>query len=148
MADKDTDKTRTRDDKTREDTGVLPGHVMMNVTAGPYAGMRIQMPEAVASEAESEGWAYPLGENPLDRPEVVEQTPEERDEMVRKAEDAGVKLRGEDVDKHRELRRRQKDETAGDNETEAAARKTSRKNLESEREQTQSYSTRDVRTRK
>ena len=31
-------------------SGLLPGHVMIQVTAGPYAGKRLQVPEAEASK--------------------------------------------------------------------------------------------------
>jgi hypothetical protein len=118
--------------ETPELSFLLPGHSMVQVTAGPYAGKRLQVPDADA--AVSEGWAYKEGENPLDIPEVKELSPEDQHAVVEKAKAAGKKLRDDDDEaEDREQRKERK----------------AQKNLEAAEQAPKSgYTTRDMKSKK
>lgn len=72
----------------------------VEVTIGDYAGRRLTMPAADADAAVAEGWAIdphgpPLDPNAEPKPAPTE---EERDDMLKKADRAIRKLRGEEVE--------------------------------------------------
>lgn len=66
----------------------------VEATAGPYAGQRLTMPVDEAEQAITDGWARDPFAPPTDEP-PKEQTDEERADVVKKAEKAARKLRGE-----------------------------------------------------
>ena len=69
--------------------------VVIEATAGPYAGQRLSVAAADAKKAISEGWAR----DPFAAPgEVKKLTADERFAMLQKAEAAATRLRGGTVE--------------------------------------------------
>jgi len=72
--------------------------VVIQVTAGPYAGQRLTMPKADADAAVADKWATDPNAPVPTKEEAKEAKPmteEERAEVMAKAEKAARKLRGE-----------------------------------------------------
>jgi hypothetical protein len=71
--------------------------VVIEATAGPYAGQRLTVPAADAKQAIADGWARdPFA--PAEEPkEVKEVTDEDRAKVAEAAEKAARKLRGEET---------------------------------------------------
>jgi hypothetical protein len=136
--------------KAAEDAALLPGNdVFVECTAGPFRGKRIQMPNGMADQAESEGWGYRLLANPLETPvpdasgtpqetfDVGEKAYEAYDELLALGEGAEPKQRGSKRGRPR------KSEAAEDREPERET-----KQMEADEENRGRYETRDVKTRK
>lgn len=76
-----------------------PESVVVQATAGPYAGQRLTLSAADAKQAIKDGWAVdPFAPPPAPDAEPPKQpTDEERVKINEAAEAAGRKLRGEDA---------------------------------------------------
>jgi len=134
MAEKD-DRAVERDaEKAREiaeKQALLPGNdTFVQCVAGPYRGLRIQMTDAEADAAESEGWGYRLPANIHEAPPMPERTPEEGFEVAKLAHAAAVDLRNEEgyetepsPMRHRTKQQHQRDEE-DDNEPTSQPRST------------------------
>jgi hypothetical protein len=73
--------------------------VVIEATAGPYAGQRLTVPAADAKQAIADGWArdpFAPAEEPKEPKEVKEVTDEDRARVAEAAEKAARKLRGEE----------------------------------------------------
>jgi hypothetical protein len=73
--------------------------VVIEATAGPYAGKRLTVPAADAKQAIADGWArdpFAPAEEPKEPKEAKEVTDEDRAKVAEAAEKAARKLRGEE----------------------------------------------------
>jgi hypothetical protein len=68
--------------------------VLIEATAGPYAGQRLTVPAADAKQAIADGWARDPFATELEEPK--EMTEEKRAKVAEAADKAARKLRGED----------------------------------------------------
>jgi hypothetical protein len=138
--------------KAAEDAALLPGFdVFVECTAGPFRGKRIQMPNGMADQAESEGWGYRLLGNPLEAPipdasgtpqetfDVGEKAYEAYDELVAIGEGAPPEQRGSKRGRGRPKKQAEAEEREPERET---------RQMEADEENRGRYETRDVKTRK